>query len=174
MNRRIQSILYAVIWGLFLIVFIGLGYSGSGTTLLPKARTQSTATDDQYATTDAFLSVLRIPHPSASIQSAIAALPPGIPIVVVGSNNDSTLESRYCVISYLVWPRQVYLLNCVAEGQQPRQFRQVNPPPEGLKIAGLLFYRREPPSWLPDGKAIGPLLKLVPASETTKWTSYCF
>lgn len=168
--RHIQSFFSPAVWGLFLIAFIGFGYSGSGTPLLPDAITRSTTMGNQYATTDAFLKILKIPRPSEAIQAALAELPSGDPILVVGSSNDSTLESRYCVISYLCWPRQVYILPCGA----PRQYRGTPTLPEQLKIAGVLFYRMEPPSSLPGGRAIGPSLKLFPVSETLKWTSYCF
>jgi hypothetical protein len=168
--RYSQLIFSAIIWGLFLIAYIGFGYTGSGTPLLPDALTRLTTAGNQFATTDAFLKILKLPRPSETIQAAVAGLPSGDPLLVVGSSNDPTLESRYCVISYLSWPRQVYLLVC----GEPRRFKGIPALPERLKTAGVLFYRMEPPSALPGGSALGPSLKLVPTSETLKWTSYCF
>ncbi len=170
-TRRIQLIFSAAIWGFFLIAFIGLGYSA--VPLLPDTFTGLIKAGSQYATTDAYLGVLKVPQPSEYVQSTLAALPSKDPILLVGPGNDPNFEPRYQVISYLGWPRQVYILGCGKPGQPPHQYRWAQTPPEGMRIAGVMFYGMEPPSSL-TGKAIGPALKLVPASETTKWTSYCF
>lgn len=171
-TKRIHLFISAVIWGLFLIAFIGFGYSA--TPLLPDTSNGLITAGSQYATTDIYLGILRVPRPSEYIQSALAALPSKDPILFVGSGNDPNFEPRYQVISYLSLPRQVYILGCGRPGQPPRQYRWAQTPPEGMKIAGVMFYGMEPPSSLPSARAIGPSLKLVPASETTKWTSYCF
>ena len=171
--KHLQSFFFDALWGLFLIAFIALGYSGSGTSLLPDALTRSTIAGNQYATTDAYFKTLKVPRPSEYIQAALAELPSSDPILFVGWSNATAFESKYFAISYLSWPRQVYVLGCSQSGQSPHQFKWAETPAEGLKIAGILFYQIAPPSSLPGGKAIGPLLKLVPASETMKWTSYC-
>ena len=164
--------IHAVIWGLFLTAFIGFGYSA--TPLLPDTLNGPIKLGNPYATSDIYLGILRVPHPSEYIQSALSELPSKDPILLVGSGNDPNFEPRYQMISYLSWPRQIYILGCGKPGQPPRQYRWAKLPPEGMKIAGVMFYVIEPPSTLPGGKAIGPLLKLLPASETMKWTSYCF
>src|SRR6185436_6049857 len=108
--RRIRLIFSAAVWGLFLLSFISKGYRW--TPLLPDTSMEMRLAGSQYLTTDSYLEVLKVPHPSEYIQTVLSGLPSRDPILFIGSDDDATFQSRYFVISYLSLPRQVYMVGC--------------------------------------------------------------
>jgi hypothetical protein len=123
----------------------------------------------RYATSDAYLTNVRAPHASQAIEEVLAELSPDSEILLVGSGSEPSFILTYYTINYLDLPRRVWALGCGVKERQP----EVAILPPYYKIAGVLFYMRPQPAWLPPGKIVGSDLTYVRVSEVRTWTGYC-
>jgi len=169
-----------IIWGLMLFLLgLGLLRLGPLKSRWPKLVRQArhliqpqgmaASAGGRYATTDTYLSVLQIPHPSEAVLAALTDVPANEAILFVGPSQEPSFGLTYQVISYLSWPRPAGAVECGQSGQPPVW---VSRPREGTKIGALLFYRLNPPAQIKESrKTIGPHLTLVPVSEQSEWIS---
>lgn len=131
---------------------------------------QPAAAEGQWATSDRWLGVLQVPRPSDTIAGVLGNLPPEQMILFVGPQNEPSFILTYYLVSYLAWPRRVSAVQCGDPGQPPVLMFL---PQEQGSVLSVLYYFLEPPPWIGPGQAIGPRLRLIPASEIREWIWYC-
>jgi len=153
------------VWVFFLMVFIGLGLKG----LVKTIKAQPILSNSPYATTDSILRGIAVSGPSESIMTILSEFLPE-DILFVGSGNDTSFLLTYYTINYLSWPRRVWAIGCDEQSKFPTLTILSD---KKMKIAAVIFYSYKPPAWMPEGRALGPRLTLVPVSEVVEWTSYC-
>lgn len=166
-----------LVWVALTVACMGVGYQrlAHDAPLLPKLAT------GRDATSDTWLQVLEIPHPSDALRAALATIPEGEALVFVSTPSKSP-KLTWMVISMLAWPHQVGYVLCDDDGTAGHQ---VDPTDH---VGAVLLYRvgaaysqmavgstptvrvgdRDVPS-----QGIGPALQLITGTETTTWPSYC-
>lgn len=156
-----------VVWAAYVTVFAWIGWAR----LHRLARTFPPTTPGRYATTDRYLAPLGMAQPSDALRQALMIVPPPDgPLLVVGPSHPM-FSIVYDSLSYLGWPRPVWSLVC-DEPQTPTPQTQL--PPDGTRLAGVLFAYQPPPADLAQaGISLGPFLTLVWAPTERSWRSYC-
>lgn len=83
-----------------------------------------------------------VEHGADALRQEIAAFTPDSPLLVFGYGDDWTLTEAHFLISYLAWPRPVWCVGVMPQGQKSR-FDY--PPPPGIHPSALFFYKVAPP-----------------------------
>lgn len=132
----------------------------------PLARSAS----GRYATTDSYLSLLKIREPSKQILAAVSQLPKDDAIFFIAPNRTPEIELAYRVIASLSWPHEVGALHCGVNGESTTLLFK---PRAEKTVRWLFLFRINPPNPSLVVAEIGPHLKLIPIKEETEWTTYC-
>jgi hypothetical protein len=157
---------YILLWSIYGIVVVYFGL----TSLSDSLRGLSKPAKGSYATTDVSLDILEVRKPSEKVRSVLARLPENSAILFVGPKDDPRFILTFYVVNYLAWPHQVGYVGCRTLGETPEV---TTLPSERQEVRSLLYFKMQPPAWLPNGDSIGPKLTLIPITEVRDWMQYC-
>ena len=169
-----RSKLQLAIWGVLLVAFLG---SGSLAWMLQLDRrvdwlgaAQGTQGEfpirTEWASTEYMLFLaFNAPVRSDAVIDALAQLPQGEAVLFLASSEAEPSFLAYMLTSYLAWPRQVWGAACGAG------WRVL--PPTSPRLAGVVLYRLEPPSWVAPTDARDGKPAVIPLAEELQWTSFC-
>jgi hypothetical protein len=162
-------------WNLFLylivISIVGVYAAFSAPVFVDKiSRGRSFAHLEPEATSDSFLSVLGVSHPTSLIEQALRPFPDNQPLLFIGPDVEPFWGQTFFAISCLAYLRPVSAIRCSGPGKISDVINKV---PVSSEIAGLIFFKVDPGRWAAGGKRVTPTLYIAPNRGARPWESYC-
>lgn len=126
---------------------------------------------DPYATTDAFLRILDVPHPGMLVEGGLRRYGPDKTLLFVSPAKEVFSAQVYYAVSHLAYPRPIPAILCGEPGKTSST--AVEKVPGSAPIDGLIFFETDPGPWVAGGTRITPNLYIAPHSGAASWESFC-
>ena len=125
-----------------------------------------------YATTDAFLAILGVPHPGMLIDRALQPYPQDKPLLFVAPATDGYRLQVYYSIAHLAYPRAVSAVSCGERGKGATEI--IDRFPRSTELSGVFFLEVDPGPWASGGTRVTQKLFLSPyRAIPASWESFC-
>jgi hypothetical protein len=163
-SRRSTAALRILVWAA--LIFVGLRG------LPARFASQVHPVAGPFASSDTWLTSLRVDSPSKRVLELINEAPEESPVLLVGRSNDPTLLATFFGIGYLAWPHKMVRLEC----DYRTGISSIEPDIDDSRVGEIIFYDISPPPWLVHIQGLGENLSVdVPASfpQGTPWSRLC-